>query len=169
VAHGLGGSWAVYQTLDADTFEVGGLEPGHPRQLVFTHRARKLGGAQLLRDGDLTSTAPLEVKLVPTGTLTGRLVDADGVAWARARLNVAINYPDHPHATDTVEEVTGDAQGRFRIEGLVTGVEHGVISIEVPNRPGVWLDGGDALRRPALKPGEVRDLGEVRPKEIRQP
>src|SRR5262249_50980724 len=36
VAHGLSSSWHMYQTLGADTFEVGGLEPGHPRQLVFT-------------------------------------------------------------------------------------------------------------------------------------
>ena len=43
VAHGLSGLWWTFQTLDADTFEVGGLEPGHPRLLVFTHKARKLG------------------------------------------------------------------------------------------------------------------------------
>ena len=28
---------------------------------------------------------------------------------------------------------------------------------------------GNALRKPALKPGEVRDLGDVKAKEIRQP
>ncbi len=53
------------RALDADTFEVGGLEPGHPRLLVFTHKARKLVGAAVLKDEDLKSTAPLEVKLVP--------------------------------------------------------------------------------------------------------
>ncbi len=68
--------------LDADTFEVGGLEPGHPRLLVFTHKARKLVGAAVLKDEDLKSTAPLEVKLVPAGAITGRLLDDDGLPWA---------------------------------------------------------------------------------------
>ncbi len=165
VAHGLSALWGMYQTLDADTFEVGGLEPGHPRQLVFTHQARKFGGALLLKDEDLKSTALLEVKLVPMGAVTGRLVDADGLPWARARLHVAINYPDHPHATDIVETTTADAQGRFRIDGVVPGVETDVLSIEAPNRPGALLDSGNALRKLVLKPGEIRDVGDVKAKE----
>ena len=65
------------------------------------------------------------------------------------------------------EAVTADAQGRFRIEAFVPGVETEV-TIAVPNRGGVQLDGGNVLRKPALKPGEVRDLGDVKAKEIRQ-
>ena len=63
--------------------------------------------------------------------------------------------------------VTADAQGRFRIEAFVPGVETEV-TIQTANRPGVQLDGGNALRKLALKPGEVRDLGDVKAKEIRQ-
>jgi hypothetical protein len=155
----------MYRALDGDTFEVGGLEPGHPRQLVFTHRARKLGAALLLRDEDLRSSAPLEVKMVPTGTISGRLVDADGLPWAGARLHVAIFYPDHPHSVDLVETITADAQGRYRIEDVVPGVETEVLSIDAPNRPDVSLDGGKALRKLVLKPGEVRDLSDVKVKE----
>ena len=43
--------------LDADTFEVGGLEPGQPRLLVFMHKASKLVGAAVLTDEDLKSNA----------------------------------------------------------------------------------------------------------------
>ena len=75
------------RALDADTFEVGGLEPGHPRLVVFTHKARKLVGAAVLKDEDLKSNAPLEVKLVPAGAITGRLVDDDGLPWAGATLD----------------------------------------------------------------------------------
>ncbi len=82
--------------LDADTFEVGGLEPGHPRLLVFTHKARKLVGAAVLKDEDLKSTAPLEVKLVPAGAITGRLIDDDGLPWAGATLRVWMSDPDRP-------------------------------------------------------------------------
>ena len=63
--------------------------------------------------------------------------------------------------------VTADAQGRFRVEAFVPGVETEV-TIAVPNRGGVQLDGGNALRKPALKPGELRDLGDVKAKEIHQ-
>ena len=42
------------------------------------------------------------------------------------------------------------------------------VSIEGPSHPAVLLDGGNALRKPALKPGEVRDLGDVKAKELSQ-
>ena len=115
------------RALDADTFEVGGLEPGHPRLLVFTHKARKLVGAAVLKDEDLKSTAPLEVKLVPAGAITGRLLDDDGLPWAGATLNVWMSDPDRPPSLGFGcafgEAVTADAQGRFRIEAFVPGVE----------------------------------------------
>jgi hypothetical protein len=49
----------------------------------------------------------------------------------------------------------------------VPGVETEV-TIAIPNRGGVQLDGGDALRKPTLKPGEVRDLGNVKAKKKAQ-
>ena len=155
------------RALDADTFEVGGLEPGHPRLLVFTHRARKLVGAAVLKDEDLKSNAPLEVKLFPAGAIAGRLLDDDGLPWAGATLHVWMSDPDRPPSIGCSfgEKVTADAQGRFRVEAFVPGVETEV-TIAVPNRGGVQLDGGNALRKPALKPGELRDLGDVKAKEI---
>ena len=172
-AYGLGArEWAGTEhsrSLDADTFEIGGLEPGHPRLLVFTHKARKLVGAALLKDQDLKSTAPLELKLVPMGAITGRLVDDDGLPWAEATLRVWMFDPERPSGFGCSfgDEVTTDAQGRFRVEAFVPGVETEV-TIAVPNRRGIQLDGGNAFRKPALKPGEIRDLGNVTAKEIRQ-
>jgi RNA polymerase sigma factor (sigma-70 family) len=157
------------RALDTDTFEVGGLEPGHPRLVVFTHRARKLVGAIVLKDEDLKSNAPLEVKLVPVGAITGRLLDDDGLPLAGATLDVEMFDPDRPRgfACSFGEKVTADAQGRFRLEAFVPGVQTEVY-IAAPDRRGVLLDGGDALRKPVLKPGEARDLGDVKAKEIRQ-
>jgi hypothetical protein len=177
-AYGLGArEWSGtdhFRALDADTFEVGGLEPGHPRLLVFTHEARKLVGAAVLKDEDLKSTAPLEVKLVPAGAITGRLLDDDGLPWAGATLRVWMFDPDRPpgeFGCSFGEEVTADAQGRFRVEAFVPGVETEV-TIAVPNRASGQLsgqlDGGKALRKPTLKPGEVRDLGDVKAKEMPQ-
>ena len=150
------------RALDADIFEVGGLEPGHPRLLVFTHNARKLVGAAVLKDEDLKSTAPLEVKLVPAGAITGRLLDQDGLPWAGATLHVWMSDPDRPPSLGFGcafgERVTADAQGRFRVDAFVPDVE-----------TEVTIGGGKALGKPALKPGEVRDLGDVKAKEIHQP
>ena len=156
------------RVLDGDTFEVGGLEPGHPRLLVFTHKARNLVGAAVLKDEDLKSTATLEVKLVPAGAITGRLVDDDGLPWAGVALKVWTSDPDQPtrsgHGCGFGEPVTSDAQGRFRIDAFVPGVE-----TEVSIDTGVTINGSNALQKLALKPGEVRDLGDVKANEIRQP
>jgi len=97
-AYGLSDRRGISQTLDTNTFEVAGLEPGHPRLLVFTHKARKLVGATVLRDEDLKSIAPLEVKLLPAGAIAGRLLDDDGLPWAGATLNVWMSDPDRPRA-----------------------------------------------------------------------
>ena len=144
------------RALDADTFEVGGLEPGYARLLVFTHKARKLVGAAVLKIEDLKSTAPLEVKLVPAGAFTGRLLDEDGLPRAGATLRVRMSDPDPlkraGFACDFGEAVTADAQGRFRVEAFVPGVE-----------TEVWI-GGYVLPKPALKPGELLDLGDVKAK-----
>jgi hypothetical protein len=174
VAYGLSArEWSetrYSRALDADTFEVGGLEPGHPRLVFFTHKARKLVGAALLKDDDLKSTAPLEIKLVPAGSIKGRLLDDDGLPWSGATLDVELFDPDWPRggfACYFGEAVTADAQGRFQLEAFVPGIETEVY-IGAPKSRGGQLDGGPFLRKPALKPGEVRDLGDVKAKEIIQ-
>jgi RNA polymerase sigma factor (sigma-70 family) len=174
-AYGLGARWGNTQTLDrTSTFEVRGLVPGHPRLLIFTHKARKLVGALVLKDEDLKSTTPLEVKLVPAGAITGRLVDEDGQPFAGAGLNVTMfdlnRRTNLPSGFRTFwpsnQTFTADAQGRFRVEGFVPDVSTDV-GIHAANRPpdlvfGSDLDGGDALRRLTLDSGEVRDLGDVK-------
>ena len=118
----------------------------------------------MLKDEDLRLRPPLEVKLLPAGAIAGRLLDDDGLPWVGATLRVWMSDPDRPPSLGFGcafgEEVTADAQGRFRVEAFVPGVETEVY-ISVPNRGGL-LDVGQALRKPALKPGEVRDLGDVK-------
>lgn len=131
--------------------------------MVFTHKARKIVGALVLKDDELKSGTPLAVKLVPIGTITGRLVDDDGVPWAGAKFLVMMLNLDRRNFPDGVETFTADAEGRFRLEGFVPGVETDVF-IEASNRPGVALNGGKAFVKPALGPGEIRELGNVKAK-----
>ena len=143
-AYGLSAcNWAgtvASRPLDADTFEVGGLELGHPRLLVFTHKVRKLVGAAVLKDKDLKSNAPLEVKLVPAGAIAGRLVDEDGLPWAGAMFRVWMTDPGGSpgHGCSFGEEVAADAQGRFQLDTFVPGVETEV-TIQVPDPGNVPL------------------------------
>jgi RNA polymerase sigma factor (sigma-70 family) len=175
MAYGLCARWGNVQTLDrASTFEVRGLEPGHPRLLIFTHKDRKIVGSVVLKDEDMKSTTPLEVKLVPAGAVTGRVVDEDGQPLAGARLHVMMyernrrtNLPQSPRSFWPCDEpFTADAQGRFRVEGFVPGVAADV-SVTDANavesliyRPS--LDTGDIFRNLVVEPGEVRDLGDVK-------
>jgi hypothetical protein len=43
------------------------------------------------------------------------------------------------------------------------------VETEVTIETGVTINGGNALRKLALKSGEVRDLGDVKANEMRQP
>ena len=74
------------------------------------------------------------------------------------------------HGCSFGEEVAADAQGRFQLDAFVPGVETEV-TIQVPDPGNVPLgntplDGGDALRKPALKAGELHDLGDVKARKI---
>ena len=44
--------WGNVQTLDADSFEVYGLDRGHPRLVLFAHKDLHLVGSVVLKDDD---------------------------------------------------------------------------------------------------------------------
>ena len=67
---------------DASTHTITSLKPGKRRTLTFLNERRRLAGELVLR-GD--ETVPQKVTLKPWGTLTGRVVRADGEPWARPR------------------------------------------------------------------------------------
>ena len=66
------------------------------------------------------------------------------------------------------ETVTTDAHGRFQIEALKPGVKTPASTFK--DRPELSGDTGKALRDIVIQqPGEVRDLGDVKVKDVRQP
>jgi RNA polymerase sigma factor (sigma-70 family) len=171
--YGIRPTWGYIKTLTDDTFEVLGLEPGRPRLVVFAHQGRRLVGSVVLTDKDLESDEPLVVRLLPAGSIKGRLVDEDGLPLAGARIGV-MTYdldgdnlpPGANHAGSYClwpdgEITVTDAMGRFLIDGLKPGVKSS-IDIDNPVNPGVRLYLDKLLGGADIKPAEIRDVGDVK-------
>ena len=84
--YGLSATWGRMKTLPDETFEVRGLEPDHPRQLIFAHKDRRLVGSVIIKGEDSRGDEPLVVRLDRPGSIKGRLVDEDGLPVAGATL-----------------------------------------------------------------------------------
>ena len=109
------------QTLQTEEFTVTGLDREQPCTLTFMHRQRKLIGQTTVRPND---KSPLTVRLQPSGTVTGRLLDAGGKPLTGVKV-----YLKYPHTPDSGmrppdQEFAVDRDGRFRVEALLPDLEH---------------------------------------------
>jgi hypothetical protein len=136
---------------------VSKLNPNRPKRFNFRQQAKKLVGCLIAR-GD--ETEPYTVKMQSWGTITGRLVDAEGKPTPGARLvtsdwQAAVIDPARGVFPDGAK--TG-ADGRFGYEGLVPGQEYSANAIGEKAANGGY---SVVIDRLVLKPGETRDLGDV--------
>jgi RNA polymerase sigma factor (sigma-70 family) len=150
-----GQDWS--QPLPSAEFTATPPHSDRPRRLVFRHDGRKLAGTAVVAGG---SKEPLEFKLEPWATLTGRLVDADGKPIARASIYAPIGRGKDARAVDRVLSGTvyTDADGRFKLDGLIPGVAYELSYREMRPKG----RGGPVTNAASLKPGEVRELGELK-------
>jgi hypothetical protein len=143
--------------LAGASFTVHALAAGEPRTLLFQHEARKLAGRLVLK-GD--ERGPVEVRLQAGASLAGRLVDAEGRPLRLTEVQVYYEHDGdqhvlHPHR---LQRVLADADGRFRLDGLVPGIRYlGHVRLAGKFYPGVVFD-------LTLKAGQSTDLGDVRPR-----
>jgi hypothetical protein len=159
-----GGSWG-YQPLKAAEFTVQGLEKGEPRLLQFFHKKKQLSGSVVIKEGQKDK---LTIKLAPSGTLTGRLVNADGKPTIDGELIALLTPPTATPGVPKVADVTTGSfhenrirpnkDGTFRIEGLIPGLKYKMGLIK-----GVYLHklGGEAGEEITIKAGETKKLGDV--------
>jgi RNA polymerase sigma factor (sigma-70 family) len=138
-----------WDTLPGSEFTVWGLPAGklhEPRVIEFLHEGKKLAGLVTVR-GD--EKEPLQVRLQPWGVLIGRLITREGdpLTGVEASCN-------GPHAYT-------DKEGRFRIEGLTPDIKYKLWVIK--DGRALRVDGGEP-KDLMLKPGETKDLGELRVK-----
>jgi hypothetical protein len=169
------GLTAAYSPLDSSgptaklksaAFTAVGLSPRRPRTLVLWHEEKKLGRAVSV-GGD--ESAPLTVRLQPLAAATGLLLDAAG--RPRAEVRVEARYSSRQDGTLPDElgkgipgltgpalpppHVTTGPDGRFRIEGLIPGLNYDLFAAgeKKPFRivQGLCVPGGTC-----------KDLGELR-------
>ncbi len=176
LASGLRSDWDLEpEPLKTADFTV--LDLHRPRLLCFVH-VNKLAGSVVVR-GD--EKAPITVKMKPWATVSGRLLDADGKPIANADLaftEIPVRKPGQPMALDAglhvVQHIAGqprldprtDEQGRFRVERLVPGLKYNLALIELGAQP-KWE--GLVFANLVLKPGETKDLGDVKLQPLPDP
>ncbi len=140
---------------DASEFEVQALGEKTARYVLFLHVANELAGSTVVGPG---ATGPITVKLEPWGSLSGRIVDADGQPMKGLAITCREGLPraDPPAGSlpDDLIKVFDD--GRFQAEGLIPGLKYTFSVIRV----GRAL--GRAGREIVLQSGETRNLGDVR-------
>jgi RNA polymerase sigma factor (sigma-70 family) len=156
---GMTASWPITYTLEGSGCTAYALDPKRPRELMFLHPGRNVAGALTLR-GD--EKEPVSVKLVPTGALKGRVLDQDGqpVAGAEVRFSYEAETGDqlYRHQKPPREPVRTDADGRFRLDGLIPDAKFGLgIS-----KGKTFLVGEPRLGLRQVKSGATLDLGEFR-------
>jgi Carboxypeptidase regulatory-like domain len=148
-AFGLGGDGAARyrpETLKGAEFTVRGINPGESRWLVFYHKGKNLGFFMKELRGD--AAEPLTVKLQPCGSASGRIVYPDGQPVPGLRLEFQANG-----TSGGLQETATDKEGRFRVEGLVPGLEYELVPSRYAPLP---------LAKVSVEPGKQKDMGDVK-------
>lgn len=142
--------------LPSASFTATGLRPKGKRTLLFLHDQSRSAARVELHSG---SDQPVTARLVPWGTLTGRLVDANGNPRPGVVLQpLAPRQGEYRYDVPVKRRMT-DSDGRFRITGLVPGVGY---SLGVLER----VDNANRFTRVAegvvATQGQTIDLGDVK-------
>jgi len=140
--------------LPSSHFTIYGFDPGDPQQVYFLHKKRHLAGQVLLKG---PQPSPIQVQLEPWGSISGRIVDANGKPQANALIQGrAPGRRNRPGRAVFLERhYLADDQGAFKIDGLVPGLKY---EVDI-------LDQGKKRRTSAMdvtvKAGETLQLGDV--------
>jgi hypothetical protein len=132
--------------VDARGFTATGLERDRPRRVWFLNAERTLGRVLTLPGEE---RGPLTVTLQPCGTVVGRVTDGQGCP----RPNVGVSSSVQLRPIGLAHQQTRtDADGRFRITGLLPGLSYG-LGVEYAS---------EGMTDLTVRSGEVKDLGDLR-------
>jgi RNA polymerase sigma factor (sigma-70 family) len=147
------GQWEA-EPLRGAEFEAVGVDPKQPRAVALVHKERKLAGVVRVGGGE---QGPVEVRLQPWATLTGRLVDADGRPQADVRLGFVqkLSEPDRAGVGDLPGgEIRTGPDGRFTLEGFAPGLRYNLRALDNRRRAQI----GEGM---TFQAGEAKDVGDV--------
>ncbi len=149
--------WGTEPTLRAASFPLTKLHPDRARRITFIKEDRRLIGFLMARGDGQT---PYTVRMQPWGTVTGRLLDENGkklsdVSFYLGGWSGFDPNPDPDPAVGEYAKVEIDPAGRFRMDRMVPGQRY---SAEI-SRGGFTTM---AFKNLVVRPGEVRDLGDIR-------
>ena len=136
--------------------------PGKAETVVVFRQDQGLGSFVDIKGNE---PDPIRVQLQPTGTILGRLVDEDGGPRPNIPLSVGFEFKTRGRRTYMevlTKRMTTDPDGRFRITSLIPRIPF-LVEVHKKNAPSDDAEGylkGDAT----VKPGEVKDWGDVRSK-----
>ena len=161
MAAGLGDLFSSTEYPQSSTkVEIHALDPSRPRRVIVRHPGRKLIGTVYLKGAE---AGPITLQLQPYGTIAGRVVDDEGRPMGGVRLTSAGgSYPKRPAEQGILPGgnmgigILIGKDGRFRVEGLVPGLEYGGSGFDGK------MTGGELFRDVAVAPGEVKDLGDLK-------
>ncbi len=165
LAGGLTATEADNPALPEASCTVYALDPGRPRQVAFVQPERHLAGLATVR-GD--EKEPLTVRLLPTGVVTGRLLDASGQpvrgAWVHLYYdgNRTVTVVDGPLRVQQERDVT-DRDGRFRLETIFPNVAFRMVAPRVQK---TYLEVDPPVANKKVSPGQTLDLGDLRTKPL---
>jgi beta-lactamase regulating signal transducer with metallopeptidase domain len=141
--------YAIYDTLNAATFRVEAV-PADGTRLVFFCAPERHLAANVEISG--REEGLVTVRLHPSATVTGRLVDANGHAVRRTSVglvHVTIEWAGREGKSKTWTGRTDD-RGNFQVEDLIPDVAYRAYAKN------------DSLFKVKLKSGETRNLGTIR-------
>ena len=152
--------YSIEYWQESPTIEIHSLHPSKSRRVTIVQAERKLVGFLYLKGTESGSTT---VKLQPSGTITGRIVDDEG----QSRGGLALNnrggiYPEPPGDRGILPNSSASPgirigrDGRFRIEGLVPGLKYGADAVEG------FMYRGDVFKDVSVAPGELKSLGDLK-------
>jgi RNA polymerase sigma factor (sigma-70 family) len=146
----VGGVWDPEVRTAAEF--TGRFNPHGPADIFFHHPEKGLVGVV---PPPRENGGAVTVRLEPGASVTGRLVDADGKPRAGVELQVSVHLTGDGWVAYPPRRLATDGEGRFRVEALLPGHEFRMKG-----------DEGELSLGVAPRPGQAKDLGDVR---LRQP
>jgi hypothetical protein len=136
--------------LPSEKFAITAVNPQKPEVYFFEHPKRNLAAAVILKGNEAEG---FTVKLKPAATIAGRIVNDKGDPVGNAFIagHLEAGQLNLTRTWNGFFYFRTDAEGRFKVEGLLAGVALGAGSSQIK-----------VFANLTLRPGEVRDLGDIK-------